>query len=88
MPCRDGTGPKWRKNRTEEKLFENEESCSCQGPRGHHGRRLQGESGCCCETNANLSPADEIEYLERTASQLENELKGIRERIEKLRSAQ
>jgi hypothetical protein len=87
MPCKDGTGPQWRKNRVDEDQVEGEKSCSCQGTRGHHGRVLQGKSDCCGEPRENLVPEDEMKELESTATQLEEDLKSVRVRIEKLQSA-
>jgi|GEM_PF-2885353 len=73
---------------------ETDKSCECQGQRPGHGmgrglsRGLSRRSVCCCEAGKDLSPAVEMEDLESTARQLEADLKGVRERIETLRSSQ
>jgi hypothetical protein len=87
MPCKDGTGPQWRKNGTDGSSEETDERCRCQGTRGRHGRRLQGKSDCCCEHRENLAPEEEMKELESAAIQLEEDLKRIRDRIEKLQPA-
>ena len=87
MPCKDGTGPQWGKRRIDVDQVESAESCGCQGTRGSHGRRLQGKSDCCCEHRENLAPEEEMKELESAATQLEEDLKRVKERIEKLQSA-
>jgi len=52
------------------------------------GMGLSKRPVCSCEAGKDLSPAEEMEDLESTARQLEEDLKNARERIEKLRSSQ
>jgi hypothetical protein len=88
MPCRDGKGPRQRMNLAGKGPQENAESCSHHGTGGHHGGERHMRSGCCCEPSRKLMPLEEIGGLESAARQLEEDLKDIRERIEKLRPTQ
>ncbi|HNX10396.1 MAG TPA: DUF5320 domain-containing protein [Methanothrix sp.] len=86
MPWGDCTGPWWKNARENG----SSESCCCgrgmQMRRGHGGRQAFMSSACGMPHHA--APEEEKSQLENVARRLEEELRLVKERIEKLKPAE
>ena len=90
MPWGDCTGPWWMSPRGDRAsgYAPMNPWCRSRGTGFGRGFRRQAFAAPWYEPFREPTPAEEMGYLEDVARQLEEDLKGIRERIDKLRSTQ
>ena len=90
MPWGDCTGPWWMSPRGYRASGYVPMNPWCRGRGMGFGRGFRGQAFAApwYDPVRDPMPAEEISYLEDVAKQLEEDLKGVKERINKLRSNQ
>jgi len=87
MPWGDCTGPWWANQKSSGESTRVPMNPRCRGRGIHSGRGFLSRQAIAAPSGEPI-PAEERSYLEEAAKRLEDELKAVRVRIEKLQSTQ